>query len=114
VKKSGSHEKTRGQVGTTGTASIHAGFRRPPLPGTLRGQVGTNRIRKILRIELLASYVHEIAHSAVALHYGGLFVPSLSPVVPATFFPVGTLESQYPCGVPICPRCPREKHGEVK
>jgi hypothetical protein len=98
------------------TCGIPVSMRVSAVPTTFLpvGTVGTNRIRKILRIELLASYAHEIAHSAAALHYGGLFVPSLSPVVPATFFPVGTLESQYPCGVPICPRCPREKHGEVK
>jgi len=74
------------------------------------GTVGTNRIRKILRIELLASYAHEIAHSAAALHYGGLFVPT----VPTRGGTCGNTESLVPQGMPHVPTVPTEKHGEVK
>jgi hypothetical protein len=66
--------------------------------------------QKILRIEMLASYVHEIAHSAAAMNYGGLFVPT----VPTMAVHVGTRKSLVPQGMPHVPTVPTKKHGEVK
>jgi hypothetical protein len=74
------------------------------------GTGGNKPNPQILRIELLASYAHEIAHSAAALHYGGLFVPT----VPTRGGTCGNTESLVPQGMPHVPTVPAEKHGEVK
>jgi hypothetical protein len=59
---------------------------------------------------LCFTYAHEIAHSAAALHYGGLFVPT----VPTRGGTCGNTESLVPQGMPHVPTVPTEKHGEVK
>lgn len=73
----------------------------PPPPsgtsGNKREQAGTNRIRKILRIELLATYTHEIAHSAVALHYGCEVAVEIS-YDPATRYFDGVCHYRHPDG----------------
>ncbi|MDS4015143.1 MAG: hypothetical protein RKP46_12465 [Candidatus Accumulibacter sp.] len=90
-------QKQREQSGTPGTASIHEGFRVPdtvPPIGNNREQTETS---DLLRVELLASYAHEIAHSAVALHYGCEVVVEIS-YDPATRYFDGVCYCRHPDG----------------
>jgi hypothetical protein len=84
--------KNAGTAGTTGTASVHAGLS-VPATGDSAGTRGD-----------------KWGGTGNAQDHGGLFVPAC----PRVIFSAGTLEALYSCGVPSCPRCPREKHGEVK
>ena len=90
-------QKQREQSGTAGTASIHAGFSVPdtaPSIGNNREQTGAS---DLLRVELLASYAHEIAHSAVALHYGCEVAVEIS-YDPATRYFDGVCHYRHPDG----------------
>ncbi|MFN3715632.1 MAG: hypothetical protein ACK4R8_02790 [Thiobacillus sp.] len=90
-------QKQREQSGTAGTASIHAGFRVPdtaPPIGNNREQTETS---DLLRVELLASYAHEIAHSAVALHFGCEAAVEIS-YDPASHYFDGVCHFRHPDG----------------
>jgi hypothetical protein len=51
-------------------ASIHAGFRVPTQAGGCGNKWEQPGAGDLLHVELLASYAHEIAHSAAALYFG--------------------------------------------
>lgn len=82
--------KWRGQAGTTGTACIDAGFRVPG-GGDSAGTRGDKWRGQATRRKC---------------GFG------LSPRVPASLDRAGTPEPLYSCGVPACPRCPREEQDE--
>ena len=75
-------QKMRGQVGTPGTASIHAAFHVPNRPGRTGDEWGRAKRKK--------------------LHFH--FVPS----VPTLSSAGGDTETQHWRGVPGVPTCPRE------
>lgn len=80
-------QKNAGTPGTVGTACIHAAFRVPgngDSAGTRGDKTGGGQ-------------------RAIICDF------NLSPRVPAAFFSGGTLETLVLQGVPMCPRCPREK-----
>lgn len=62
--------KTSGHSGNMRQASIHAGFRVPTQAGGCGNKWEQPGAGDLLHVELLASYAHEIAHSAAALHFG--------------------------------------------
>jgi hypothetical protein len=61
------------------------------------GTGGNKPNPQILRIELLASYAHEIAHSAAALHYGCVVAVEIS-YDPATRYFDGACHYRHPDG----------------
>lgn len=62
--------KTSGNSGNMRQASIHAGFRVPTQAGGCGNKWEQPGSGDLLHVELLASYAHEIAHSAAALYFG--------------------------------------------
>jgi hypothetical protein len=79
-----------------------------PTPDKVVGTGGNKPNPQILRIELLASYAHEIAHSAVALHYGRITADSLFPLFPQGAARVGTRKALCRKGCRMFPLFPQK------
>ena len=97
------------QVGTCGIP-VSMRFSAVPTPEKVVGTGGNKPNPQILRIELLASYAHEIALSAVALHYGWITADSLFPLFPQA---KKLWEHENPHGywLAACSHCSHRKTG---
>ena len=84
------------QVGTCGIP-LSMRVSAVPTGEKVVGTGGNKPNPQILRIELLASYAHEIAHSAVALHYGCEVAVEIS-YDPATRYFDGVCHYRHPDG----------------
>ena len=90
VKNRGDKRGQRGQPVSMRVSGV-------PATGDTAGTSGDKPNPQILRIELLASYAHEIAHSAVALHYGCEVAVEIS-YDPATRYFDGVCHYRHPDG----------------
>jgi len=95
VKRAAS--KTSGNSGNMRQASIHAGFRVPTQAGGCGNKWEQPGTGDFLHVELLASYAHEIAHSAAALHFGCAVLVEISHD-PATRYFDGVCRFRHPDG----------------
>lgn len=86
-----------GHSGNMRQASIHAGFRVPTQAGGCGNKWEQPGTGDLLHVELLASYAHEIAHSAAALHFGCEVLVEIS-FDPATRYFDGVCYVRHPDG----------------